>query len=68
MAEQPDWYNCRSKFTKAYEKYLMRSLINSTIVDVSRKEGLSYDEIDGALNRQINSEVNVAIILIPLIY
>ena len=68
MTEQPDWYNCRSKFTKAYEESLMRSLINSTIVDVSRKEGLSYDEIDGALNRQINSEVNWNVFLILLIY
>ena len=34
--EQADWYNRRSKFTKAYEEYLMKMLINSTLTDVSR--------------------------------
>jgi transposase len=33
-------------------------LINSTVLDVARKENLTYDEVAGALNRQINSEVN----------
>jgi transposase len=51
--EQTSWFNRRSKFTKAYEEYLMRSLINSTISDVSRKEGVSYDDIEGVLDRQI---------------
>ena len=56
--EQPAWYTRRSKFTKAYEEYLMRLLINSTILDVARKEGLSCDEVEGTLNRQIETEVN----------
>ena len=56
--EQPDWFKRGSKFTNAYEDYLMRMLINSTILDVSRKECLTYDEVEGALNRQIQAEVN----------
>lgn len=56
--EQPEWFNRRSKFTKAYEDYLMRMLINSTIFDVARKEHLTYDAVEGALKRQIATEVN----------
>jgi transposase len=56
--EQTSWFNRRSKFTKAYEEYLMRSLINSTISDVSRKEGVSYDDIEGVLDRQIKKQID----------
>jgi transposase len=56
--EQASWYNRRSKFTKAYEEYLMKMLINSTIMDVSRKEDVTYDDIEGVLNRQIESHVD----------
>lgn len=56
--EQTSWFNRRSKFTKAYEEYLMRSLINSTLLDVSRKEGVSYDDVKGVLNRQVEKQVD----------
>jgi transposase len=56
--EQASWYNKRSKFTKAYEEYLMKMLINSTLTDVSHKEGVSYDDIEGVLNRQIETKVD----------
>ena len=56
--EQPDWFKRGSKFTNAYEDYLMRMLINSTVLDVARKEHLTYDEVEGALNRKINVEVD----------
>ena len=56
--EQPDWYGRKSKFTKAYEEYLMRLLINSTILDVAKKEGLTFDDVEGALNRQVEQEVD----------
>jgi transposase len=56
--EQPDWFKRGSKFTNAYEDYLMRMLINSTVLDVTRKENLTYDEVEGVLNRQISTEVN----------
>jgi transposase len=56
--EQASWYTRRSKFTKAYEEYLMRMLINSTLTDVALKEGISYDDIEGVLNRQIEKEVD----------
>jgi len=52
------WYDQRSPHTKAYEQYLMKQLIGSTVADVSRKENLGYDAVLGALERQIDDEVN----------
>jgi len=56
--EQTSWFNRRSKFTKAYEEYLMRSLINSTISYVSRKERVSYEDVEGVLNRQREKQID----------
>lgn len=53
-----DWYEERSPHTKAYDDYLLLSVINSTVSDVARKEGASYDEVLGALERKIDSTVN----------
>lgn len=36
----------------------MKQLINTTIADVSMRENLGYDAVIGALNRQIETEVN----------
>lgn len=57
-SHQVEWHERNSPHTRAYEKYLMRCLINSTIKDVSRKEDLGYDAIEGTLARQIESEVD----------
>ena len=56
--ERPDWFHKKSKHTKAYEEYLMRMLINSTIQDVASKEHESYDCIEGALRRQVQTKVD----------
>jgi transposase len=56
--EQPDWYERRSRNTKAYENYLMTSLINSTIQDVSIKEDIGYHVIEKVLERHIAAEVD----------
>lgn len=52
------WYEQRSPHTKAYDRYLMKQLIGSTVADVSMKENLGYDAVVGALERQVASEVN----------
>lgn len=52
------WYQQRSPHTKAYDEYLLKQLINSTIEDVSLKEQVGYDAVVGALNRQIDTEIN----------
>ena len=56
--EESSWYSKRSKFTKAYEEWLMRMLINSTISDVARKDGISNEDVEGALNRQVETSVD----------
>jgi len=52
------WYDQRSPHTKAYDRYLMKLLIGSTVADVSLKENLGYDAVLGALERQVDKEVN----------
>lgn len=55
---QPEWYERNSPHTRAYDDYLMRCLINSTIEDVRRKEDVGYDAVEGALERQIVQAVD----------
>jgi transposase len=55
--QQLDWYEQRSPHTKAYDRYLMKQLVNSTVADVSLKEKVGYDAVVGALNRQVATEV-----------
>jgi len=52
------WYDARSSCTKAYEKHVMLMLLNSTIIDVSRKEDLAYDVVEGLLDRYIGQQVD----------
>lgn len=52
------WYEQRSPHTKAYDRYLMKLLIGSTVADVSLKENLGYDAVLGALERQVDQEIN----------
>jgi len=53
-----DWYETKSPHTKAYDHHLMLQLINSTVEDVSRKEDMGYDAIEGAIKRCILTAVN----------
>ena len=55
-----DWYESNSPHTKAYDQYLMLALVNSTVEDVSHKEHVGYDAVEGALSRCINTSVNWA--------
>lgn len=54
------WYEQRSPHTKAYDEYLLKQLVNSTIEDVSLKENIGYDAVAGALDRQLDVKVNWA--------
>lgn len=56
--EQYDWCDRRATITKGLEKYIMRSLIHSTVQDVSLKEGLSYKTVVAAIDRQVNKRVD----------
>ena len=56
--QQLSWYERRSPNTKAYEQWLLRLLINSTVSDVSRKLNLSESRVTGVLDRWIETSVN----------
>jgi transposase len=58
--QQLDWYKPRSPHTKAYDRYLMKQLVNSTVADVSLKERVGYDAVLGVLGRQVPTAVNWA--------
>jgi len=53
-----DWYESKSPHTKAYDRHLMLSLINSTVEDVSHKEDVGYKAVEGAIARCIHTQVN----------
>lgn len=52
------WHEIKSPHTRAYDDYLLKCLINSTVEDVSRKEAVGYDAVEGALDRRIEHQVN----------
>lgn len=51
------WHETKSPHTRAYDDYLLKCLINSTVEDVSRKEDVGYDAVEGALGRRIEDQV-----------
>jgi transposase len=55
---QVSWHERNSPHTRGYDDYLMRCLINSTVMDVSRKQDVGYDAVEGALCRRIQAEVD----------
>ena len=52
------WYQQRSPHTQAYDEYLVKQLVNSTLEDVSLKERVGYDAVLGALNRQVETSID----------
>jgi transposase len=56
--QQLGWYHRRSLHTNAYEQWLLRMLIHSTVSDVSRKLDVSEACVNGILERWIETEVN----------
>jgi len=59
--QQLDWYTPKSPFTNAYERQLLRALINGTISDVCLKEGdLGPDALLGVIDRWLEAAVDWA--------
>lgn len=52
------WYDARSPHTKAYETPVLLNLVNSTVMDVSVKEGLGYEAVEGIIKRRLSEKVN----------
>jgi transposase len=56
--QQLKWHEPNSPHTKAYDEYLLRCLVNSTVQDVSTKERLSYGAVEGVLERCLARQVD----------
>jgi len=56
--EQYDWTDRNATITKGLQEYIMRSLIHSTISDVSIKEKLGHEVIQKALDRLVVGHVD----------
>jgi transposase len=52
------WHEANSPHAMTYDDHILLQLVNSTIQDVSIKEGVSYDSVLGALERRISSQVD----------
>lgn len=52
------WYEPRCSTTRAYEEQILKSLVNSTVYDVSEKEGLGYATVEDILARHRGTSVN----------
>jgi len=62
------WYDPSSAFTLAFEEAILLALINSTIEDVSRKEAISAEQIEGILDRGVPSSINwTKIVRLPVL-
>jgi transposase len=53
-----DWHEPKSPNAYFYEQHILLQLVNATIEDVSVKENLSYDRVQGILERQISERVD----------
>jgi transposase len=53
-----DWYDPKALHTKAYERYLIVQLVNSTLTDVQAKEDVTSDALLGILDRWIATSVD----------
>ena len=56
--QQLSWHTPNSPNTRAYEAHILLALINTTIEDVSLKEGLDYDRVLGIVERRIAAQVD----------
>jgi transposase len=54
----PSWYQNIGQCTTPYAKYILESLINSTIQDVARKENISYDQVMSIIKKHVPEEID----------
>jgi len=55
---KPRWLNSTGELTKAYEEYLLRLVINSTIKDVAEKLRTTEELVYGVLKRNIKVNID----------
>ncbi len=56
--QKASWYEANAPHTKAYEQSVLQALINSTIADVSLKQGISEEAVEGIIDRHIKPSVD----------
>lgn len=56
--QQLSWHQAKSAYSRPYEEHVLLQLVNSTIADVSLKEGLGYDAVEGIVARNISTKVD----------
>lgn len=58
--QQVSWHEARSPNTKPYERWLLKLLINSTVVDVAQKLNIGDDCVTGVIDRWLATQVDWA--------
>ena len=53
-----NWHDVRSPNTKAYEKWLLGLLVNSTVADVAKRLAISEESVNGVLERWLSVQVD----------
>lgn len=53
-----EWYEPRSPHTRAFEQRVLLACVNSTVLDVSIKEGINYEAVRGIIDRSIAKGVD----------
>ncbi len=56
--QQLSWQRAKSPNTRPYEDHVLLEMVNSTIKDVSIKEALGYDAVEGIVERNISTKVD----------
>lgn len=56
--QQMSWHQAKSPYTRPYEEQVLLQVVNSTIKDVSVKEALGYDAVEGIVERNISTKVD----------
>ena len=49
------WHTPKSSCTSLYEDHLLLQMINSTVLDVSMKESIGYETLNGIIDRKIDT-------------
>lgn len=57
-SEKLEWHDANSPHSFAYDNHLLVELVNSTVEDVSLKEGISYASMAGVLERRVDASVD----------
>lgn len=61
-SETLEWHDAKSPHSFAYDNHLLLELVNSTVEDVSLKEGITYASMAGVLERRVGARVDWSVI------